>query len=102
MADKPHTDVSRFSQQHQHDKPTPSPPNPPLEGEGLSDATLPLKGGNSFGGGRCPSRITNHVPSPLARNQAEETDQSLLVVRHRPHDWVLILIRWALYAIIAQ
>jgi hypothetical protein len=40
--------------------------------------------------------------SPLARNQAEETDQSLIVVRHRPHDRVLILIRRALYPIIAQ
>jgi len=40
--------------------------------------------------------------SPFARNQAEETDQSLVVVRHRPHDRVLILVRWALYPIIAQ
>ena len=40
--------------------------------------------------------------SPFARNQAEETDQSLVVVRHRPHDRVLMLIRWALYPIIAQ
>ena len=34
MADKPHTDVSRSSRQHNNPEPTPSPPNPPLEGEG--------------------------------------------------------------------
>ncbi len=34
MADITHTDVSRFSRQSQTTNPTPSPPNPPLEGEG--------------------------------------------------------------------
>src|SRR3954468_13998707 len=39
MADENHTDVSRFSQERQkpNREPTPSPPSPPLEGEGSSE-----------------------------------------------------------------
>jgi hypothetical protein len=48
------------------------------------------------------SATSIYCKSPFARNQAEETDQSLVVVRHRPHDRVLVLIRRALYPIVAQ
>ena len=40
--------------------------------------------------------------SPFARNQAEEADDPFVVVLHRPHDRVLILVRWALYPVVAQ
>ena len=37
---------------------------------------------------------------PLACNQAEETDKSCVISRHRPHDGVLILLGWALHPIV--
>jgi hypothetical protein len=40
--------------------------------------------------------------SALARYQTEECDQSVVIVRHSPHDRVFVLLRWPVARVIAQ